>query len=128
MSQVFRRYSIFIIIYVDIIWAMGLLLYLLSSVHCLEGNHPYRRKADRTLPTDTQQTERYLPFIQYHNMSQTILTDTQQTERYLQTHSRQKAIHHLYNYNTQQTEGYLPSLQTHSRQKATYHLYNYNTQ
>jgi len=51
MSQVFRRYSILIIIYVDIIWAVGLLLHLLSQVHCLEGNHPYRHTADRRLPT-----------------------------------------------------------------------------
>jgi len=51
MSQVFRRYSLFIIIYVDMIWAVRLLLHLLSPVHCLEGNHPYRHTADRRLPT-----------------------------------------------------------------------------
>ena len=59
MSQVFRRYSIFITIYVDTIWAM--VCCFICSLQCLPGGKP-------SLQTHSTQKATY--HLYNHNISQ----------------------------------------------------------
>ena len=62
MSQVFRRYSMFIMIYVDTIWAM--VCCFICSLQCPAWKE--------TTLTDTQETEGYLPSTQPQHITTNI--------------------------------------------------------